>query len=487
MKKILFMLVSFFALFCLSCTDRHDNVKQFAEEETIYPGMYDTIGGKIGFERVEIDLLKAGRIPESQIKLGKAKKTLIEYDNEEVLINSLCSWVNITGLTQSKLYRFKVFTIDEFGDKSVPQEIALIPFTDSDKELLTIAYPTVITSPWAATLTWPNSLSSVLLDYYSLSYSYKDRNNTPISGERSENPQFSIENLEAGKTATVNITYKVVPKVDDVPILDTVFIEQTVTLNMPTSETYQRDLQNRAIQSMLLSGDNMKIRWATVTDFTMQYTVLQYTGESGEQSIRIENTETETFVPGLGSGMSFSVTSNYKPEGVTGVYIDATPKVYTAANVDLDRTGWTSTQSHSRPSDSPSPLAHLDGDISTFLSLVKPGKSTGGASTPIGDIVYFINDMGSKQTFDYFRIRHRNDGIGLRVWGLSVYGSDDGVNFSEIRRDIDIPSYSVPSILETPNIELPLSSYRYIKVVYEKWDPVNNSAMQISEFYLGKK
>ena len=114
-----------------SCEDMYEK-QELYEGEVVYPAKYDTVVGHIGFERVEIDLMSAGRIPSSQIKLGKAKKTKITYDDQEIVIDSLVSWVNITGLTQSKLYRFNITTVDEYGNESVPQEIALIPFTSSD-------------------------------------------------------------------------------------------------------------------------------------------------------------------------------------------------------------------------------------------------------------------------------------------------------------------------------------------------------------------
>src|SRR5690606_4536856 len=120
MKNILYLVFAYLILLS-SCEDIYDKQAQF-EGEIVYPAKYDTIIGHIGFERVEIDLLKAGRIPNTQINLGKAQKTRIEYDEETITIDSLVSHVNITGLNQSKLYRFKIFTIDEFGNESVPQE-----------------------------------------------------------------------------------------------------------------------------------------------------------------------------------------------------------------------------------------------------------------------------------------------------------------------------------------------------------------------------
>src|SRR5690606_11803091 len=107
-----------------ACNGMYDSLDEYSGE-VVYPAKYDTIVGHIGYERVEIDLMKAGRVPSSQIKLGKAKKTVVEYDDQVMVIDSLVSWINITELTQPKLYRFRIYTIDEFENKSVPLEIAL--------------------------------------------------------------------------------------------------------------------------------------------------------------------------------------------------------------------------------------------------------------------------------------------------------------------------------------------------------------------------
>src|SRR5690606_19037923 len=104
MKNII-LLLFVYSLLIAACDDIYDKQAQF-EGEIVYPAKYDTIIGHIGYERVEIDLLKAGRIPSSEINLGKARTTRIEYDEEVIEIESLVSYVNITGLDQSKLYRF---------------------------------------------------------------------------------------------------------------------------------------------------------------------------------------------------------------------------------------------------------------------------------------------------------------------------------------------------------------------------------------------
>lgn len=236
MKHILIASFIVLAAFLGSCDGMYENLEKYSGE-IVYPAKFDTIAGHIGFERVEIDLMQAGRIPSGQIKMGKAKKTIVEYDDKVVVIDSLVSWLNITGLTQSKLYRFHVYTIDEYENKSVPQEIALIPFTASDLEALVVPSPRVMTSPSAAVVDWPNGISSVLLEYYGLSYAYTDRDGEVRDGERGRDFRFFLGNLEAGRSVTVDMTYKIIPKVNNMAILDTIYIQKPLTINMPTSST----------------------------------------------------------------------------------------------------------------------------------------------------------------------------------------------------------------------------------------------------------
>ena len=495
MKKVTFLLSIVSAICFMSCNERYDRVKDFAEEETIYPGMYDYAEAKIGFERVEIDLLRAGRIPSSQIKLGKAKATLVVYDTVSKKFDSLCSWVNITGLNQSKLYRFKIYTLDEYGNRSVSRDTAIIPFTGEDKNMLTIAYPTVTSSPWVAAFNWTSSLSSVLLDYYGLRYSYTDKDGDTHTGTLGTNPQFTAENLEAGSQVTVNLKYRVVPKINGAPILDTVELDQPIYIDMPTSDSYRQNLQNRGIKSYVLKDGNIKLYWNDIPDYTMQYTRVAYINQSDPlnpfaDTVRIENSETSSVIMGLQTGSRFSVISNYKPEGVSDVFIDANPRVYNGyANVDLERTDWGSILSHRQVNESPHSRAHIDDDITTFLGLVKPGKSNSGINVAIDEEVWFTVDMQTPQEFDYFRIRHRynNSGTGLRIWEVSVFGSNDNVSYEPLAMNVTMPNYNVGSIEETPNLDLPRSTFRYVKILYTKWDEVNNSNIQMAEFYLGKR
>lgn len=235
MRNIVLLFIVFTTLMW-SCEDMYDNQAKY-EGEIVYPARYDTIIGHIGFERVEIDLMKAGRIPSSQINLGKATKTKVEFDDQVITIDSLVSYVNITGLTQSKLYRFKIYTVDEYGNESVPQEIALIPFTSTDLATFAVTPPRIMASPSAAVIEWPNGLSSVLMNYYGLSFEYTDKDGNVQTGERGQDPRFFIGNIEAGQQVSINMKYKIVPLINREPILDTVTFEDNLVINMPTGST----------------------------------------------------------------------------------------------------------------------------------------------------------------------------------------------------------------------------------------------------------
>jgi hypothetical protein len=232
----------------ISCNDIYDNIiDEFSVKEIVYPAHFDTIYGSIGYERVEIDLSKAGRIPSSKMKLGKATKTIVEYDGKEIVFDSVCSWVNITELTLPNLYRFKVYSADDFNNRSIPVEIALTPFTAIDTTTLAVPNPNIAASSSAAVIDWPN-LNSSMMEYCGLSYSYTDEEGTVKTGERWKSSQFFVSNLEVGKKTTIQVRYTVIPKVADKPILDTVQFSQPVELTLPDASVpfypSERDILN---------------------------------------------------------------------------------------------------------------------------------------------------------------------------------------------------------------------------------------------------
>ncbi|MDR0699696.1 MAG: DUF4998 domain-containing protein [Tannerella sp.] len=219
-----------------SCSDVYDNIKRFSPEEIVYPAGFDTIGWKLGYERVEFDLNKGGRVPSDQMKLGKAKKTVIEYDDERIVIDSVCSWVNISGLNEMRLYHFTIYTEDQYGDKSIPQKVQLTPFTKTDLELLSLVPPNITESTSAAIIEWSVPIESDLYEFFSYTYEYTDKDGQKHSGEGENNlPIFFVENVLLGVEVPVKITAKILPKIGGISLLDTIPAWET-SYNLRISE-----------------------------------------------------------------------------------------------------------------------------------------------------------------------------------------------------------------------------------------------------------
>lgn len=222
----------------------YNTLDKFATEETVYPAAFDTIYATIGYERVEIDLRKDGRIPAGKMDMSKAKKTVVVYDEDSptptvIVIDSVCSYVNVTGLTEPRLYRIKIYTEDEYGSRSIPQEVSVVPYTSYDKEVLVhgILDPTTSLAPNALVMEWPTGLNTIMMEYHGLSYEYVDQDGEKISGTRLKNPRIYSSNLPAGEEVTFNVKYKVLPILDnEVKLLDTIEVDKPFIVQMPTPD-----------------------------------------------------------------------------------------------------------------------------------------------------------------------------------------------------------------------------------------------------------
>ena len=522
MKKIIFLI---FLVACLgSCKRTYDNIANFVTEEIVYPGRFDTIIGTVGFERVELDLFKAGRLSASQMKLGKAKNTIVEYDGKKIEIDSVCSWVSVKNLTQPKLYRFSVYTTDEHGYKSVPQEIAIKPYTAADYQYLLMAAPRVSSSPWAIELKWPQP-SSVLLEYVDLTYTYKDKDNVEVTGACQKNPIVKMENLEPEGAYSIEIKYRVVPKADNKVILDTTFLTYTYPLTTPSAKEYREKLKSREVSknSYSWANGNLTVNWSAVPDEYAQYTILTYSENGVEKEVTIENTVNSTVLPGFKLGTTIQIRTNYAVVGVAGAFIDSFDKEFDPY-IDLNRgtpvadgsgNGWHCVYTSVQPATDGFPAgtntavgawnAHIDDNNQTMLSMAKPAKSVNGSVNngtfqmpPI-----FVIDTKKSSRFDYLRWCHRttDTGNGLRVWAFQISGTNDykgpinkytNPDASSATEDPTswtsigpIITFPTPITVESLNIPIPLSNYRYVKIEYKVWDTANNSAAQLSEFYLG--
>jgi hypothetical protein len=230
------MTMLFFAALSVSCSEIYDNIKEFSVEEIVYPAHYDTIFGRPGYERVEIDLSKEGRLPSWMMKLGKATKTIIEYDTVSLRYDSLFSWINITGLTQPKLYRFRIYTTDDnFEDRSTPLPIDIAPYSSFDRDALAVPTPNITTKSDFVAINWNGGLTSEVMEFRGLIYSYADKNGDSVNVRKWVEPEFYLTGLEKGKETSVNVRYWVTPKLDGENILDSVYFDQELLVTLEDS------------------------------------------------------------------------------------------------------------------------------------------------------------------------------------------------------------------------------------------------------------
>jgi uncharacterized protein YjdB len=124
------------------------------------------------------------------------------------------------------------------------------------------------------------------------------------------------------------------------------------------------------------------------------------------------------------------------------------------------------------------------GDIGAII--VKPGRTFGGITAPT-DYPYFIVYMGANRDFNFVSIRHRRDNstANLRVAGISVWGSNNGSDFTELLEDADVPVRAGVADVDAA-IDLPGTfNYRYVKVYITRYGLAAGNTIQISDFNVG--
>jgi hypothetical protein len=339
MKKILFFLSLMSVCMLYSCTDIYDNIKKYATEETIYVGKFDEPRGYQGFERVEIDLLDAGRIPSSQIKLGKAKKTVVEYDDKVITYDSVMSWVNITGLTVPKLYRFKIYNVDDYGNKSVAVETALIPYTAEERDALVFPSPMLAISPTAAEFEWPNGLSSGFFDFAEIVYSFPTKDG--IVADTTQDTKFVLTNLKMGEIVPVSIICKIIPKINGEVIIDTIDLERTISITSATPEEYLESREKRSVSEAYIVGSNGKITWGEATNHLI-YSELRYkTIAGGTEILRTLSTIDTLECPDAKPGELIEVRSAFVPTATADTFVSGWQVYKYPFLYKYPRTEWT--------------------------------------------------------------------------------------------------------------------------------------------------
>jgi hypothetical protein len=183
-----------------------------------------------------------------------------------------------------KLYRFYIYTEDEHGNRSVPVEATAVPYTDEDAVLLaaSIPQPRVEASTSVAVVEWPTGLPDRLLEFYGLTFSYTDKTGALQTGS-SDSYKFRIENLQSG-LVSVDIKFKIVPKVEGSSILDTFYMDKNILANIWTDaefEEVKKTYVSRTNSWAEFTGAAANIYWNTAVSYIVE-TEVQYTDQSGD-------------------------------------------------------------------------------------------------------------------------------------------------------------------------------------------------------------
>jgi len=449
MKKLaIFFIV---AAACINaCKSGYDNISDYASEETVYPGKFDTIFTSIGHNRIVIDLLKAGRLPASKIVLGKAKKTIVEVAGEEHprVWDSICSWVSIDGLDEARLYRFKVYTIDEFGNKSVPQEAAEVPFTDVDIERYDeVPEPKISPSPYSSTLSWLD-ISNPMMRYAGMKYRYLDQNGEERSGfvHADDEIYFHMQNLRGEADYTCDISVCVIPFRGETPIVDTIELKRSYFTRTNSEIEYQNDRKDkyRRVDNVGWT-EGATIFWTAESDPTQVYTVVTYMDYSDPDNpvpaeLKVLRNAQFTVLPGVKHGDPFSWYSVYTPFGsIAEVETDEQTGNTTEFDEDgllfINRKYWWTIYTFAGGLSTDGPRiagvemfnAHIDESTASYLGMSKLNRETNTAQG--GRDSGFIIDMKYVTLFNRLLWIHRNESSGtnfcLYFHGINVWGTND--------------------------------------------------------------
>ena len=352
-----------------SCDSIYDNVEKYADGEIVYIDKLDGIlKVQIGYERVEIDLLETGRIPASQINMAKATKTVIECPDftepgHRRVIDSICSWVNVTGLTQLKYYELTVYTEDELGNRSLPMKTSVKPYTEENLNTLEITPPTINASSSAAQIEWINGISALTHQALSYEWQYTDRDGVVCTdGDEGDKPVIFLENVAAETDIPVRLKCRVIPTIGNpdytyTPIIDTVDFLKTLYFRLSSNANEVIFLKTPApgIDKDLMDELPLIFAWtksaAVNSGYTLKFSLSPSFPES--ETISLNAGDNNEYL--MNNTEMLDLVNSLKASFMSDVYWTVTPTVQGApvktsfrllkvlkAGVfyEYDRTGW---------------------------------------------------------------------------------------------------------------------------------------------------
>lgn len=523
MKNIItFFIVSAFLLL-YSCSPMDYKYSDFVKDGPItYLTKLDDseVKGIGGRNRIRIV------IPQSEDPRA-SKVELYWFNKQEHLVASLNpsgeTNVIIEGLVEAS-YIFELSTLDDKGNKSIPVAITATSYGDIWESLL---QNRLIASKGREGANYKITYAENT-DQRLQATEFEWKSEDGVSSKLTIDPTETVgymENFVASSYRYRSI-YRPEPESDDlfysswdyyteVPSADmVVFNKETTTFTMP----------------VLYDG------------FWVGYEFIWTDKTTGEQ--KSQTTTTNTITLQDYDGMAVSYRALYQFDDVS-LYSNSV-EYSTVRYVDLDRSTWYAAPETLKSDGSPlannsivqvteknkspylshplfyaasgtdgqiHPSVHFDGKVESYLSMVKGYGETyldnrnktgtvhsfGGVSSD-GNDIYFIIDLGSVSSFNYFRIAYRTAQANgnLKPQKISLYGSNDPDcitdmdKWSTVQGTTDLPGSSLASNTGdanhpgkvTGNVIIPESNYRYIMLRYDAWT-VSSNSMAIAEFYLG--
>ena len=124
----------------------------------------------------------------------------------------------------------------------------------------------------------------------------------------------------------------------------------------------------------------------------------------------------------------------------------------------------------------------IDDSNSTCVMWAKPGKTYNGVQG-VSPMTVTI-DMGVGTSFNYYKLRNRtvSGHVAFNPKAGSLYGSNDGINFTTIQKNYVISNYSDTEI--TVSLDK-MQTFRYLKLEVEDWTSGDRSCIAIADFRVG--
>lgn len=249
-----------------ACSDLDENYRHYLKDIK-YSSKVHALTGKIGVEKVYLSWTN----PEDKV----AEKIRIEYgDDQYVETDGLVSSIIIDKLTSAVGYNFTVYTVDQFGNKSIGSSVFLTPVTQTYIESyinrLTTIQPKFSIKNDTLIAKWESLTDHSFLRYTGrIDYSYSI-GGTTIKGSsykgNSNEETVKIPDITSPVNITLNYTMQYQPIIGNNILIDTIPKSEVTTIEIDYSvgNVYEK------IKGSMISR-YLGIPYDNTTDFSAYY------------------------------------------------------------------------------------------------------------------------------------------------------------------------------------------------------------------------